>query len=378
MTIEEIKALDIDGIEARTSEIREAMNAEDADIAALSAEVDALTERKAEIAKANADFAELRDKVAKTENKTIEKMEDNKMNLQEIRSSEAYINAFANYVKTGNDTECRAILTDNAEAVSTAKVPTPVFISDIIQHAWENLTVLSRTTQTNLKGNVKVGVEIDADDAQIHKEGAAAISEEELTLKVVELVPETIKKWISISDELLDISGRAFLEYVYSELAYKIFHKAEDLVIADIVADADGLTVKSVPTASVSDFINAVAKLSDEATNTVIIMNKQSYAYYKNLQMQANYSIDVFDGMPVLFNNSLAAVTSSTLADDTVYAIVGDLKAVQTNFTNGKDVTFKYDDTTLATSDLVRVIGRMPMGHGIVGYKKLAVLKTEA
>ncbi len=64
MTFDEIKALDLDGIEARTAEIREAMNAEDADIEALTSEVDALTQRKAEIAKSNKEFAELRAKLS--------------------------------------------------------------------------------------------------------------------------------------------------------------------------------------------------------------------------------------------------------------------------------------------------------------------------
>lgn len=47
MTIEEIRALDLDGVERRMNEISTEMNAADADLDALTAEVDALTERRA-------------------------------------------------------------------------------------------------------------------------------------------------------------------------------------------------------------------------------------------------------------------------------------------------------------------------------------------
>ena len=156
MTLEEIRALDLDGIEARTAEIRTLMDAEDADIEALTSEVDALTQRKAEIAESNKNFAELRAKVAQTNNNIIEKQEETKMTLAEVRSMQSYIDAYANYIKTGKDTQCRAILTENSVTVSTAKVPVPTIVMDTIQHAWDKMTILSRTTQTDLKGNVKV------------------------------------------------------------------------------------------------------------------------------------------------------------------------------------------------------------------------------
>ena len=128
------------------------------------------------------------------------------------------------------------------------------------------------------------------------------------------------------------------------------------------------------PAGTIVDFINAVAKLSDEATNPVIVMNKQSYAYYKGLAVNANYAVDPFDNMTVLFNNTLAAVTSTTVASGN-YAIVGDLKGVQVNFPNGTDVSFKYDDLSLAEKDLVKIVGRLPMGHAVVAPKRFVTLK---
>ena len=127
----------------------------------------------------------------------------------------------------------------------------------------------------------------------------------------------------------------------------------------------------TITAASLHDFVDAIATLSDEAANPVIIINKASYAAYKGLQMAANYGVDPFDGMPVIFNNTLAA----TSAASGNIAIVGDLEGYQANFPNGYGVGFKYDDLSLAEKDLVKVVGRMPMGHAVVAPNHFAVVK---
>lgn len=375
MKLDEIKALDLAGIEKRMSEIRAEIDTDGADIDALTAEVDAIEARKNEL-KANAKkFKDIKDKVSAEKRTPIDKQKEmEKMDVKEVRNSKEYIHAYANYIKTGKDAELRSILTENATAESTAKVPVPEIVVSTINHAWGDLKILSRVTRTELKGVVKVGVETQSDDAQIHKEGTAAVTEESLTLKIVSMVPETIKKYITVSDETLDMDDGAFLEYVYSELAHKIFKKAEDTVVADIVEDTDKLTVTMEPAGTVTDFINAVSKLSDEATTPVVIMNKQSYAYYKGLAMASNYAVDPFDGMEVLFNNTLAPVTGTTITKGN-YAVVGDLRGYQVNFPNGTDVSFKYDDLSLAEKDLVKIVGRLPMGHGVVSFKHFVSLK---
>ena len=375
MKLDEIKALNMEGIEKRMSEIRAEIDVDGADIDALTAEVDAIEARKKEL-KANAEkFKDIKNRVSTEKRTVVEKQKEmEKMDIKELRNSKEYIHAYANYIKTGKDAELRSILTENATASSTAKVPVPEIVVSTINHAWGDLKILSRVTRTELKGVVKVGVETQADDAQIHKEGTAAVTEESLTLKIVSMVPETIKKYITVSDETLDMDDGAFLEYVYSELAHKIFNKAEDTVVADIVADANSLTETMEPAGTVTYFINALSKLSDEAVNPVVIMNKQSYAYYKGLAMASNYAIDPFDGMEVLFNNTLAAVTGTSITNGN-YAIVGDLRGYQVNFPNGTDVSFKYDDLSLAEKDLVKIVGRLPMGHGVASFKHFVSLK---
>lgn len=308
-------------------------------------------------------------------------MEERSMKNKEIRNSEAYINAYAKYIKTEDDKELRALLTQN---VDDGTVPVPDIVVDAVKTAWDNEPILAEVKKTALKGNVKVGFEISADGAVVHTEGGEAVSEEELTLGVAKLVPESIKKWISVSDEVLDLNGAAFLEYIYSELGHQIAKKLADLIVADILATTTSgsatVPAQSAITAApgLATVATAVANLSDEATNNVIIMNKLTYADFKAVQAGANYGQDVFDGLKVLFNNTLPAYSAAT-AGTGVYAIVGDLSSGEmVNFPNGEEITFKFDDKTLMTADLVKVLGRMYAGHAVVAPKRFCLVTKPA
>lgn len=385
MTREEIMALDMEGIETRSMEIKDEMTTEGADLETLSAEVDALETRKNELI---TEMKKAQEAVAGGAGTIVDKEEEKRMaTFDEIRSSEAYVNAYANYIKTGDDKEVRSVLTENGVASSapSAGAPVPVSVEERIRTAWDKDAILSRVKRTNVKGILKVGFELSATDAVVHAEGANAPTEETLNLGIVSLVPETLKKWITISDEAFDLKGQAFLDYIMDEIEYRIIKFAADTVVADITgapttATKTACSVAHVETTGIADFVNALALLSDEAQNPVIIMNKQSYAYYKGLAMAAGYAVDPFDGMQVLFNNTLAVATA-TPASGAVnkIAIVGDLEGESVNFTNGYEPSIKVDDLSLAEKDLIKVVGRLPMGHGVTACGRFAVVtKTGA
>lgn len=363
-------------IEMRASEIREAMKAEDADIEALTVETKSLIEEKArlmaETAEKEAEVEERKaDMEAVIESKGVEiekPIIEEKMTMTEVRNSKEYIDGYANYIKTGDDSECRALLTENGGGA----VPVPEMVYDIVKNAWEKEGIMSLVKKSYLKGNLKVGFELSAGAATIHTEGQA-VNEESLTLGICELTPVAIKKWVSISDEALDLTGETFLRYIYDEVAYQIAKKAADEIVAKIEAcgtvattNAVGVPKVTAATVGIGTVAQAMAQLSDQAANPVVMMNKQTWGAFKAAQAAASYAYDPFEGLPVVFNNTIKAFSAASTGD--TYAIVGDLgEGALANFPNGGDIKFKFDDLSLATSDLVRVIGRQHVGLGIIG-----------
>jgi len=358
-------------IEARKLEIREeAKAAEEVEkIEELTAEAEALNQEEEQIkedekneeeAKEVEEKSFLTKEINKEERKTMEK---------EMRNTKEYINAFAEFIK-GNDKELRALVTtDGYPTGNSNTVEIPDMVYDIVKTAWERENLISRVRTLSVKGNLKVQFEVSGDAAAIHTEGNGAVSEEELILGVVTLLPQSIKKWISISDEAMDLRGEAFLEYIYDELTYRIAKKCADVLVAKIAALPQSLTAnddgiydtvsanKITEAPEVGTIANAIANLSDETSDITVVMNKLTYGVFKQAQYNANYAADIFEGATVVFNNTLPAYGTATTGQ--VYAIVGDFNhGALANFPNGEDIELKYDDKTLMTSDLVRILGR--------------------
>ena len=366
----------LEACDGELAEIREKLDDPETSTEELETRSNELIEERetivAEIEKAEAAIAEekraMEDVITQTETKVIEKREENKkMTDMEIRNSAEYIDAYAEYIKSGDPTECRALLTENVSGT----VAVPEMVYDIVKTAWERDGIVSRVRKAYIKGNLKVGFELSAGEATVHTEGQQ-VSEESLVLGTVEIVPQSIKKWISLSDEALDLRGEAFLRFVYDELTYRIAKKAADELIAKINAcgTVSTSTCVGVPkvastTISVGLVAQAMGQLSDEAANPVVMMNKATWAQFKAAQYANGFDADPFEGLPVLFNNKITAFTAATTG--VTYAIVGDLEqGALMNFPNGEGVDFKFDEMTLADYDLIRVIGREFVGIGVV------------
>ena len=299
------------------------------------------------------------------------------MTVEELRKSPKYIEAFANYIKTNNDTECRALFSDNVQSPLVGSVPVPTFVEGIIAEAYRESRILARVRKANARGNVKIGFELSAPIAVVDPEGGDPIAEENLQLGIVTLIPETLKKWVSISDEALDsMSGEEYLRYIYSEIARKIV-KAEEKKVVDAILAAPQTATATAPAVAkltisakgAADFINARALLTAEADDLVIIMTPADYAAYKALTLGGNFAFDPFEGIEVLFS------------DYATMPIIGDLSGVMANYPNGDAVQFKYDDATLMTSDLVRILGRKPVAIGVVGnlyFAKIGAITVKA
>lgn len=382
MTNEEIMELTAEQIEARMAEIKEALeaNAEGTDFEALSAELDSIKTRKAALAEEQrkADImAVLNDQAAET---NIQPQEERKMaDIKEIRSSQAYMDAYANALKAAyrsekgecDFSECRALLTD----LGGGTIPTPVFVEEIISTAWERDTITRRVKKSFMKGTVRLGVEIAASDASVHTEGAAAPDAETLVIAVVSIAPETIKKWIQVSDEVLDSTSEAFLRYVYDELTYRVAKKAADRLLGKIQAcgtvstnsGTTNIAVAAISTSSIDIGLvaEAMGELTDEAADPVVIMNKKTWSAFKRVQYAGNFNVDPFEGLDVLFNNSIKSFAAATTGE--AFMIVGDLGVgAQMNFPIGDEVKIKYDDMDDAEADLVKIVSRLPVGSAVI------------
>ena len=375
----EIKDMTIEDIEKRMSEIETEKEAPEADIEALTEEIRSMNERKQELIKAaeerQAALNAIVEGSVETEIKETFEEERKAMTNMEVRNSKEYIDAFANYIKGGKDTECRALLTENGGG----SVPVPELVDEIVRTAWDRDEITRLVKKTFIKGNLKIGFEYSATGAAVHTEGAAAADPETLVLGVTELVPASIKKWIQISDEAMDLTGESFLRYIYDELTYQIAKAAANAIVADIIACGTVSTTSgsshlcAVPVVEANSIAlgtvaSAIAQLSDEANNPVVIMNKQTWASFKAVQYAGSYAVDPFEGLPVVFNNSLTAFSAATTG--VTYAIVGDLGyGAQMNFPNGEEITIKVDELSLAERDLVKIVGREFVAHDVVAPK---------
>lgn len=340
----EIKEMRHADIEERLSAIQTELADENADVEALSAEVDALQERDNALKAEAKEKRSAMEKVAKMNAEVIEEKEQEKEINMETRKAEL-MDALAEYIKGTATPEQRALLTTNATG-GTVKVSD--IVDDYIWTDWEKSSILSRIRKVYVKGNYSVGYEASATGATKHVEGndATLPTEEVLTLNYINFIAQYYKKWITVSDSVLALKGEAFMRYLMDEFGHQLAMALENAVVAEITASSLTAAVTNPidNTAAMAGF----AALSDEATNPVVILSKTNYAAIMNERTTAGSKIDdPFNGMEVLFNSTVTGM------------LVGDLDGVVANFPEGEDFKFIIDDKSLAEKDMVKIVGKI-------------------
>ena len=382
MTREEIMTLDLDGIEARKAEMKAEIEqaADSAALDAIEAEKAIIEERIAQLnaedekAKRKADMAA----VIGGKGKTIAKQEERTMtDIKEYRNSKEYVELYADYMKSHDDTEIRAALLSTNATGGT--IPVPDFVYDIVKTAWDRNEIMRLVPRENLPGNLKVSFEISGSDAVIHTEGSGAVSEEDLVEGIVTLIPEYAKKWKSFSKTVYALRGEAFVRYIYDEIAYRVFKTVADALIGKIAALPQTATSTRPAAAKITGapaiglVAEAIGNLSDEATAPVIVMNKLTWAAFKQAQYAAGYNVDPFEGFAVHFNNSLPAY--STASSGAVYAIVGDFRqGALANYPNGDTIEYTFDTLTRKKENLVEVLGEVMVAAEPVANKAFTLI----
>ena len=371
-------------IEERKAQILKEMEQEGADLDALKSEMDELRENAQQIRDAAEKAEETRKAIASgaagiTVGET-RKAEKATKTVDEIRASKEYVDAYARYLQSEDDRECRALLSENAPA--SGQVPVPTLVDPIIKTEWEKSEILNRVNKTSFKGNLKSAFERAADPAYEHLEGTTAITEEDLTLGVVELKPKNIKKFVRISDEVIATGGEALVSYVYKELAHQILLLLVKKIVTAIASASTSHSSSAVGIPKIggspdlSIVVTAEAELSDEAENPVIVINRKSSANFHQAKVAGNFAVDPYDGLPVLYTSALPAY--ATASDNAVWMIVGDLDAVQVNYPEGEGIITKWDDLSEAEADMVKVHGRQFAGYGVTKPGRLVNVKKAA
>lgn len=393
--LEELRALDESFVtreaeletsisEVNTEEERDAVSAA---IDEFEADKQAHEDKKADLERQVADLeAELQEEEKEQEETPAapeivpEETEERNFSKMEVRESKEYLDAYVRMVKNGlrngnyDDAELRALLSENAE---NGTVPVPTYVEGRIRTAWEKNGIMDLVSKTYVKGNLKVGYEKSATGATGHDEGGNAVTEEQLVLGTVDLIPINFKKYLRISDEVYDLSSEEFIDYIYDEMAYQISKAASNFLIVAI-DDLDGTTLP-VGTYTGAPALNllagAVAQLSDECDDITAVMNKGTWAALVAEQANGNYAFDPFAYVNrTIFSSKLNAYADASAGE--TYIIVGDFRrGAHANFPAGADIKFTVDPYTDAPSDLIRIIGRQFVAIAPVGPNAFCQVK---
>lgn len=351
----------VEELEARRAEIAQDVDADGADLDALEAEVRAINAELENRKKAEAAKAEIRAQVAQGAGETIATIEPEKGKNNMDNELRARVeDALAETIKGRATPEQRALLTTDASGtVAVSKI-----VDEFVWTDWDKSPILSRIQKRYIEGNYAVNYEASASAAVKHTEGAAAPTEETLTLGTINFVAQYFKKWIKVSDRVLALRGARFLEYLRDEFGHQLAMALENAVVAEIAASS--ISAKVTHDIDGDAVLFGFAALSDEASDPVAIMSKQTYATIKAMKTDAGARIeDPFNGLEVLFNSTVTGV------------LVGDLSGVVANFPEGEQFKYIVDEASLAESDLVKIVGKVLADVHLVRPNGFAVVTAE-
>lgn len=372
-------------------------------------EVEALTEEANKIDEEVKDLEEQRStlkaqeermSMAQTLSKTaIEERKTQMENNNNVLASKEYNQLYADMIRGKVDEkEVRSFLEKRELATTTSNVPVPVVMQGYVETAWYNYGKFSRlVSETFDPAILKIPVEVSADGAVWHTEGGDAPAEETITLGQIILQPKMIKKWISLTDELMAMSADEFLRYISDELVYKVVLALDEAIINR--SDANGLGVIGITSSANASMIES-SNVTALAFNTILsaISNLVTFDDLTIAMNPATFfngfmGLTDLQGLPIFritqdnnakpqyylngyrveFTQALKSFDSASANDPVI--VVGDFRrGYRLNYPQGKNVITLVDPYTLATEDLVRMIGRLYVAGNVVKPKHFAVI----
>lgn len=320
-----------------------------------------------------------------------EKEERKEMNtnfeVKEVRempynSTPEYRSAWIKAIVGKGDADLNAI--KEARGLTTASATlVPTYIADKVQHTWERNRLLNEVSIIFSTAKLSFPVETANSGAVFHTEGAEAPVEESITLVDKLLQPMTAKKWISITDELINGSEEAIMDYIADEVAYYILKLVADSVINGSLVGGKG--VEGIVNSSLAEavtggaldgttFYKGLATLIDVEA-PVIVMNPTDF-YGKVMGLLDTTGRPIFSAIGTeMFVNGCRVILSNAVP--TNKAIVGDLSAYKLEM-EAREPRLIFDPYTSAREDKVNVIGKLMVGGALVKAHKLAVVSFTA
>lgn len=393
----------VDEVEAKKEEFE---NADTDKRDELLEEVEALTEEANKIDEEVQKLEEQRNKMkaqeermsmAQTLSKTAieerkEQIENNMENVNVLKTPE-YEQLYADMIRGKADVkEVRSYLQQRSLATTSENVPIPEIMQGFVETAWYTYGKFSRlVSETFEPAILKIPVEVEATGAVWHDELGEEPKEEEITLGQIILQPKMIKKWISLTDELMAMSAEDFLRYISDELVYRVILALDEAIINR--TDVNGLGVIGIVNNANTEVANAELNfntiniaLANLVTFEDLTIAMNPATFFNNFMgMTDEVGRPIFNvvqnnndrpsyylaGHRVEFTQALKSYDDASNGE--AYLVVGNFRrGYRLNYPQGRNVITLVDPYTLATQDLVRMIGRLYVAGNVVKPKHFA------
>lgn len=372
----------------------------------LTKEADQIDEEIKGLEEQRSTFKAQEERMSLSANLTKIKVEERKeqINMENVLNTHEYNQIYADMIRGKVDEkEVRSFLQkrndpDPGLLTSTTNVPVPVIMQGFVETAWYQYGKFSRiVAETFEPAILKIPVETAASGAAWHTEGGDAVAEEYITLGQIILQPKMIKKWISLSDELMAMAAEDFLRYVADELVYRVILALDEAIISR--TDLNGLGVIGIVGNANTETLSAALDFNviNEAISNLVtfedlVIAMNPVTFFKNfmgltdqvgnpifriVHDNENRPQYYLSGYRVEFTQALPAYEDADPGD--AYAVVGNFRrGYRLNYPQGRDVITLVDPYTLATKDLVRMIGRLYVAGNVVKPKHFVELKVPA
>ena len=376
------------------------------DVEELTKEAENIDEEIKDLEEQRNTFKAQEERMSLSANLSKIKVEERKeqINMENVLNTHEYNQIYADMIRGKVDEkEVRSFLQKRTDPdpgllTSTTNVPVPVIMQGFVETAWYQYGKFSRiVAETFEPAILKIPVETAASGAAWHTEGGDAVAEEYISLGQIILQPKMIKKWISLSDELMAMAAEDFLRYVADELVYRVILALDEAIISR--TDLNGLGVIGIVGNANTETLSAALDFNviNEAISNLVtfedlVIAMNPVTFFKNfmgltdqvgnpifriVHDNENRPQYYLSGYRVEFTQALPAYEDADPGD--AYAVVGNFRrGYRLNYPQGRDVITLVDPYTLATKDLVRMIGRLYVAGNVVKPKHFVELKVPA